>query len=122
MRSGLLISCDHYAKNSTLHRAVSFLKFSFIGLFLASLSLQWLCAGFLQLWGVGPLLSGVHGLLIAVASHCAAQALGLRAPIVVLVGLDARWRVACSHSRDPTHVPCISRWMHILCTTREVPL
>ena len=60
--------------------------------------------------------------LCCVASRCAAQALGLRAPIVVLVGLDARWRVACSHSRDPTHVPCISRWMHILCTTREVPL
>ena len=104
MRSGLLISCDHYAKNSTLHIAVSFLKFSFIGLFLASLSLQWLCAGFLQLWGVGaaPLWS-------AWASHCCGFSLcstGSRSAGSNSCACGLRCSVACGMFPQQGSNPC----------------
>ena len=41
--------------------------------------------------------------------------------VVVGTGLADPWHVESSQTRDPTHVPCIDRWIPIHWTMREVP-
>ena len=74
-----------------------------------------LCMGFLQLWGGGPLLVVLHGLLIAVASLFGGQRL-------CSAGLVALKHVEYSRTRDRTYVPCTGRQILNHWATREVPL
>ena len=104
MRSGPLISCGHYAKNSTLNIAVSFLKFSLLVYFWLPRVSSGFVRAFSSCGECGPPLTGVPGLLIAVASRCAAQALGPRAPIAVARGL--RCSVACGMFPQQGSNPC----------------
>ena len=62
-----------------------------------------------------------HGFLIAVTSHCRAQALGCKGSVVVVHGFSCPAAWAYSQTRDQTHVPCIGRQILNHWTTREVP-
>ena len=83
----------------------------------------WLRAGFLQLWREGPAPRGR-----VQASHCGhfsysgARALGTQVQKSWCTGLVALRHVDSSQTRDRTCVLCISRWILIHRTTREVPL
>ena len=62
----------------------------FPGLFiylLAALGLRYCTRAFSSCGGRGLLFVAVHGLLIEVASHCGARALGARASVVAAHGL-----------------------------------
>ena len=61
----------------------------FIYLFLAALGLRCCAQAFSSCGEWGLLFIVVHGLLIAVASHCGAQALGVQASVVVACGLSS---------------------------------
>ena len=84
----------------------------------------------------GWFFSVVHGLLTAVTSRCTAQALGMRASVVVASGLSswssralghwlnscgtwALWHVGSSWTRERTSIPCILRWILNHWATRE---
>ena len=55
-------------------------------------------------------------------SYCGARALGTQVQTPWCTGLVALRHLDSSQTRDRTCVPCISRWILIHCTTREVPL
>ena len=77
----------------------------------------------------GLLFVKVHGLLIAIASRCGAQALGhvgfsscsTWAHQYMYMGIVAPKHVVFSRTRDWTCVPCIGRQILNHWTTREVP-
>ena len=98
--------------------------------------------GFLQLWRAGATLRrGARASHFSGFSCCGAQALGTRASVVVVRGLQWLWlegfraqaqwlwrtglvalrHVGSSWTRDQTHVPCIGRQILNHCPTREVP-
>ena len=63
-----------------------------------------------------------QGLLIAVASYCAARALGSTISIVVAHRLSCPQRVEPSQSKDGTHAPYLGRQIPNHWTTREIPV
>ena len=69
----------------------------FIYLFLAALSLRCCAQAFSSCGERGLLFMVVHGLLIAVASHCGARALGAQASVVVARGLSSCGSRALEH-------------------------
>ena len=110
-----------------------FFIFLYMYLFLAALCLRCCAWAFSRCREQGLLFIAVRGLLIVVASHCGAWAVGAWAQQLWLTGcraqaqqlqhtgLVALWHVGSSRTRARTHVPCIGRWILNHCATREVP-
>ena len=84
-----LFTSDKYTKVELLDHMVVFCLFvlnKFIYLFLAALGLCCYARVFSSCGEWGLLFIVVHGLLIAVASRCGTQALGVRASVVAAYG------------------------------------
>ena len=86
----------------------------------------WLCWVFIAAWGLSlvavsgaTLHCGAQASRCGGFSCCGARALGMRASVVVHVGLVAAQHVGSSWTRARTRVPCIGRQIFNHCTTRE---
>ena len=105
----------------------------FVYLFLAALGLRCCARAFSSFSKRGPLWVAVHGLLIAVASRCRAQALGARTSAVVARGHQSTGSAAvapscsaaCGIFPDQGSKSCRLRWQAPIlnhCATREALL